>query len=431
MAVKNSTFCGAEPTWANACVGDNGNPGYEEYSRGFSTAANVLIDQVLAGQGLGLSTDELVYPVCFNMRHSVELRLKGSIEVLIKIAAMKGKKLSFNLSGSHDIGNIWAFFRAESELLDARYVDLNESINCTLQDIAGVDATGQTFRYPLSNESQKHLIDVSLINFVRLKRVFGELEKNLDKLHDLNLWLEDEYAQGTFTSKFTRPMLYKLAFSLPAQHSWSGVEFSEIKKSLINEFSVTSNDLSRAISKVKGQYYLASVIGDPLPVKGLSQDALFLFLDHWCVEVKEEEKCDPFNNIDGFIAGIKSRGSRRESVWSEFKDIIRPELLAGFNALYYFSINKTFVEYYDRLYSSELKESIFYFEQGDDGVRQSFFHIFEKTNAMSCLLMSLFALGHSRLAERAVEKYGVDPTLHWLDKARSGELFAFPEYAKY
>ncbi|WP_342247873.1 hypothetical protein [Pseudomonas sp. OTU2001] len=73
---KNSTFCSSEPTWANACVGNNGSPGYFEYSKGFSTAANLLIDQVLSRK-MDLEIDDLVYPVCFNMRHSVELRGGG------------------------------------------------------------------------------------------------------------------------------------------------------------------------------------------------------------------------------------------------------------------------------------------------------------------------------------------------------------------
>jgi len=45
------------------------------------------------------------------MRHSIELRLKGAIEEIIKISKLKGKNLEFDLSGSHDIGNIWEFFQ--------------------------------------------------------------------------------------------------------------------------------------------------------------------------------------------------------------------------------------------------------------------------------------------------------------------------------
>lgn len=94
--------------------------GYEHYSKGFSQSANLLIDQVL-GNIHHYSVDFLIYPVCFNMRHSVELRLKGAIQSLIELAAIRGQILEFDSDGSHDIGKIWDFFRNKSEQFDPRY----------------------------------------------------------------------------------------------------------------------------------------------------------------------------------------------------------------------------------------------------------------------------------------------------------------------
>lgn len=59
----------------------------------------------------GDNVDNLIYPICFNMRHSIELRLKGAIQEIIKISKLKGVSLKFDLCGSHDIGNIWSFFQ--------------------------------------------------------------------------------------------------------------------------------------------------------------------------------------------------------------------------------------------------------------------------------------------------------------------------------
>ena len=42
--MDNKTFTGSGPTWANACVGDNGQPNYIEYSKGYSKAANLLLN---------------------------------------------------------------------------------------------------------------------------------------------------------------------------------------------------------------------------------------------------------------------------------------------------------------------------------------------------------------------------------------------------
>jgi hypothetical protein len=134
------------------------------------------------------------------MRHSVELRLKGAIEEIGKIAKLKNVNISFDLSGSHDIKNIWTFFKLQSEKLDQRYEEINSIIEPTVLDIAEVDSTGQTFRYPVDAESQKHLTNVSLINTLVLKKQFNKLEEGLDDLHNLNLFLLDEYSLRTFTN---------------------------------------------------------------------------------------------------------------------------------------------------------------------------------------------------------------------------------------
>ena len=203
VAQNNTTFIGGAPTWANACVGENGFPGYWEYAKGFSQAATILIDVVLRGRGLEHSVDEMVYPVCFNMRHSVELRLKGAISELTLIEKCRCRDLQFDFAGSHDIGNIWGFFAEKARAVDDRYEPIISRLDKRVIDIAEVDATGQTFRYPLDTESQKHLVDVSIINFVVLKESFAELEAALDDLHRLSRYLLDEYACGSFTKRLS------------------------------------------------------------------------------------------------------------------------------------------------------------------------------------------------------------------------------------
>lgn len=217
MRKNNATFCGGEPTWANACVGDNGSPSYVEYAMGFSKAANLIIDQVLKTRDIDLSVDEMVYPVCFNMRHSIELRLKGAIEALEAIGKMIGVEVEFNYSGSHDLGNIWAFFKGTSENIDMRYKNVNDQIEPTILDVAEIDATGQTFRYPFDIDSQRHLTEVQIINFAVLKAKFNALEKGLDSLLRLTEYLTEEYSLNTFTKKLSRCQLFSLANDLPPE----------------------------------------------------------------------------------------------------------------------------------------------------------------------------------------------------------------------
>ncbi|EPV3042857.1 hypothetical protein ACV3HB_002609, partial [Acinetobacter baumannii] len=177
----NRTFLGSEPTWANACVGNNGFVNYLTYAEGFSKAANLILDDLL--KNIGKNVDLFIYPICFNMRHSIELRLKGSIEEINKLAEIKNEKLpSFSLSSSHDIGNIWNYFRQNSELLDLRFQKLNNLLDQTIKDIAEIDPTGQTFRYPADKDDKKHLTEQRIISCKVLKNKFAELEENLDNL---------------------------------------------------------------------------------------------------------------------------------------------------------------------------------------------------------------------------------------------------------
>jgi hypothetical protein len=99
MAGQNATFRGDEPTWANACVGENGDPQINEYASGFASAANLLLDQVISNRGLTLYVDTFIYPICFNMRlgRLVEIR-RTSIP-------------KFDMTGSHDLGKIWAYVK--------------------------------------------------------------------------------------------------------------------------------------------------------------------------------------------------------------------------------------------------------------------------------------------------------------------------------
>ncbi|WP_349927778.1 hypothetical protein ABJ384_12860 [Acinetobacter sp. A1-4-2] len=189
--MENSTFRGADPIEFNACVGNNGIVNYLTYAKGFSKAANLILDQVIHTNGNDV--DSFIYPICFNMRHSIELRLKDAIEEINNLAKIQKLKLAdFNLAGSHNIRNIWDYFKTNSENLDQCYQIINDAIKTTILDIAEIDSTGQTFRYPFDTENVKHLTEQSIINCLVLKCKFKELEENLDNLHYLNEMLIEE-----------------------------------------------------------------------------------------------------------------------------------------------------------------------------------------------------------------------------------------------
>ncbi|MHA2755918.1 hypothetical protein [Aeromonas dhakensis] len=73
----------------NACVGENGHPDKYYYAEGFSEAAFTLIENVMNDNRH--SIDIFIYPICFNLRHAVELYLKALWDELIILASTQKK----------------------------------------------------------------------------------------------------------------------------------------------------------------------------------------------------------------------------------------------------------------------------------------------------------------------------------------------------
>ncbi len=225
--------------------------------------------------------DELVYPVCFNMRHSVELRLKGAISELIVIEKFRGRNLDFDFTGSHDIGKIWSFFIKKSQVVDDRYKPIIDRLNKKISDIAEVDATGQTFRYPFNTESQKHLVDVAVINFVVLKDRFATLEADLDDLHRLNKYLREEYSCESFTKSLSRENLFELAICLPPRSTWSDESFITTKEKIKKKFKIGSKELTDSIKLIEKNFELAPLIKISVPLLGVVDADIAEFVCHW------------------------------------------------------------------------------------------------------------------------------------------------------
>ena len=174
---ENSTFSGGVDSHFNATVGNNGSgaPIGEarsniDYAIGFSSAALEIIEVALTSQKLENCIDYLVYPICFNMRHAVELQLKKvwkdlstlSVYRTVKLSEHRKKKIKsspglrgqlkifpdLDEASTHDLRTIWNLIEEYAPLIDNRFVKIINLLAPFINDISDIDPTGQTFRYP-------------------------------------------------------------------------------------------------------------------------------------------------------------------------------------------------------------------------------------------------------------------------------------------
>ncbi|WP_447724470.1 hypothetical protein [Enterobacter asburiae] len=270
----------------NACVGDNGCPDLYYYADGFADSVFLLIDALTTGHKAVLDT--LIYPICFNLRHSVELTIKGQIEDLSQLAKLRKKPLApetdiEKVLNQHDIMNLWTFFSGHAAAFDRRYKEKVSALEPLIRCIGETDPTGQTFRYSYSTEARKHLTDVSVINVLVLRDQFRVIREQLEELTGLTHWLWKEYSTGVFTKNLSRKDLHAIAVQLPPRHLWSdpAAGLDGIRETIKSEYNIGSKELTEALKKIENCRDLALIIGLPVTVPGLTMTDLITLNDVW------------------------------------------------------------------------------------------------------------------------------------------------------
>lgn len=270
----------------NACVGNNGSPDLYYYSEGFADAVELLIDALTTKHIAKLDT--LIYPICFSLRHSVELTLKGLIGDLSQIAKLRKQPLAPDTDiekvlNQHDIINLWTFFSDHAVAFDRRYKEVVTALDPLIRCIGETDPTGQTFRYSYSTEAKKHLTDVSVINVLVLREQFHVIREQLEELTGLTQWLAREYSTEVFTKNLSREDLKAIAGQLPQRASWGdpSAGINDIKSLVKSEYNIGSKELTEAIDKIQESRDLARIIGISVNIPGLTITDLITLNDFW------------------------------------------------------------------------------------------------------------------------------------------------------
>lgn len=432
--MSNSVFMNGNPFWANACVGENGFIDYFTYAEGYSKASNLLLNFAL--QDRGKNIDSYIYPICFNMRHSIELRIKGAISKLRKLAKIKSVTLdSFTLTKSHDILNIWLYYQESSELIDYRFQSINTLLNQTIIDIGKIDPTGQVFRYPFDDGDQKHLIKVGIINCVVLRAKFNDLENNLNKLDKLTNLLIEEYNLGTFTSKFSRSQIFNLAKILPKYGSWH--KYLN-KEDIRDRYGFSSNDLSKVLDIIKQNYETSGFIGLELKLIYLKNDFIIELCNIWTTKINPDFRTLYSKNVISIDLNNTADNSRlynelieerklKEEAYKKLSAKLDINTIADLWALFYLSRDgENYSEMYFQFFDHFKKEIL-----AENNSLKSFDHVFSKGSFLEEIIRSLYFLQQNELAETIVNNLDLESIFSFINEARDRSLFRKWEYLDY
>ncbi|GGX87835.1 hypothetical protein [Vogesella alkaliphila] len=275
--MKNKSF---RPDFSNphqnAIVGAywTGDLGYA-YREGFMQATLALLATATAesyvdpitGETALVFVDALVYPICFNARHFIELFLKDSIRA---VSALGTNAAQIGVIATHDLTRLWADFAA-AIARDSRLVELGMPLEEVFKDIAEVDNTGMTFRYSHDLDENIHLPGIEHISLGVLGDRLREMFKQAEEFSVCLTVLQQEYAQSTFTGKLHRANIEAIARRLPPHEKWAE-ELKPVKKEICDQLGLSSNEFCKALVLIKRHREFAGLIGLELPLAELPID---------------------------------------------------------------------------------------------------------------------------------------------------------------
>lgn len=410
---KNSVFRNGYPifdTRYNACVGNNGYVDGRVYASGFAKSVEILIDSALENNDV--SVDEIVYPICFGIRHCVEIYIKELISELEGIPSFKNRKLKIDHDSLiknkelHNLEALWKEFSKKSEAFDDRFKSLNSKVEKYIIDISKIDPNGETFRYATDRENQKHLVKVALINIEYLKLVFKYIKDTFIAIINNSRSISIEYSKGSHTKNLSRNDIYQISKILPVRGLWGNAAFKRSKKKTIKSYQISGREFSDALDIIKKHYEFSYEVGLSNPLRGIVSEDLLCFLEFWWkYQISNKSQDDlVFGSTEtyDFLFDDDSDKYKKE-YWERIGQEISPEKLSGLSSIYQFgSSYYSFSEDYNEIYQYELRCNL---NLSEDELYDGLMHIFIKTNFLNASLKALRSLKYKCLAKKISSQY--------------------------
>ncbi|WP_406240130.1 hypothetical protein ACF3NX_14485 (plasmid) [Acetobacter orientalis] len=399
----------SETSLYNACVGDNGVVDSKQYYDGYIHSAIKLMEVIFnceekEGSECQYWIDTFIYPICFNIRHAIEILLKRISETIIAISTARKRiedisNIEKNIS-HHDLKLIWNGMKNIAISNDERYRYLLEKIEPFILEIGKIDPTGQTFRYAYSTESVKHLKDVGIIKITRLYNNTQILQSDMKNLFELNDEIYDEYRLGTFTKNMSRHQLIELAEDLPNKENWANELNKELKNRLMLKYNISSNELTKSIKLISNHYEMSFYIGHEIPLNELDSECLFEFLDLWLKNDRVISMYDYTVSCKFKKNDLEKTLYSRESAPSFFN----PKFISCLHALYYYAREGDGSEFY--IYRQNKKYDEYTSDETGWEMNRDIEHIlYYKVDVIKEIIRSLKMLNQPTLIESLSTRY--------------------------
>ena len=235
------------------------------------------VDIMIQAVENGAYEDTMIYPVVYNVRHSIELSMKIIIECLLHIYNFrnvsfceKDKKKVY----THDIEALDTIIQKYYSF-EHRIVERYDKIHPYLQDYY-FDKKGDVFKYESDQNGNPHLIKlgISSISYDVLKRKYNEMMSLFDNLIFEVMYLCKEYSMGTFTKHLSRKDIRDIAEMLPLREDWGKDEFSIVKAEIKQKYSIGSKEFSDALNIIQKHCEFCTYIGMEIKIGAIEDKEL-------------------------------------------------------------------------------------------------------------------------------------------------------------
>jgi len=175
MGDSSNKLFKADSDWKNNACLNFTEDRWDLYAEGYKKASDLLVTHIQINQ---VDQDFLVYPIVFNYRQYLELKLKD-----ILLVAQKVFNKTFILPIHHDINMIWKDVREiiEQNWSDTPKKDLNQ-VGKLINEFSNADKISMAFRYPIDKSGDVHLKNICHINLRNLKEHIENISTLLDNV---------------------------------------------------------------------------------------------------------------------------------------------------------------------------------------------------------------------------------------------------------